>query len=108
MRVFALRRFLALFAALALLVSLQMEAMPAAASLAPTSTEIASQSNLAGCKNCGQQAMTAGECVAVCDSTPILSGQVAPSHFSAIGHEITLAETVSTASVEPGLTPPRL
>lgn len=108
MRVFALRRIFALFAALALLVSLQMEAMPAAASLAPSSTEIASQSNPVGCKNCGQQAMTAGECVAVCDSTPILSGQMAASHFSATEPDIIRAETLSTASVEPDLTPPRL
>jgi hypothetical protein len=108
MRLFAFRRLFALFAALALLVSLQMEVMPAAASLALGPTEIANQSNPMGCKNCGQQAMTGSECVAICDSTPILSGQVAPSHFFATGPEIILAETLSTASVEPDLTPPRI
>lgn len=108
MRLFVLRRVVALFAAVALLVSLQMEAMPAAASVAPGSTEISSQSSPAACKACGQQAMTGGECVAVCDSTPILSSQPAPRHLSATGPEIILAETLSTASIEPDLTPPRI
>lgn len=107
MRLFVLRRLFALFAAVALLVGLQMEAMPVAAPLAPGSTEIASQSDPMSCKNCGRQALASGECVAVCGSTTILSGQVAPSHLSATGPEMILAETLSTAGVEPDLTPPR-
>lgn len=102
-----LRRSFALFAALALLVGLHMAAMPAAASLAPGSIEIASQSNPMGCKNC-VQAMTGGDCVAVCNATPILSEQMVPGHIPAAGPEILLAETMSTASVEPDLTPPRI
>lgn len=85
-----------------------MAAMPAAASLASGSTEIASHSNPMGCKNCDQQATTSGGCVAICSATPILSGQLAPSHPSAVGPEVILAETLSTASVEPDLTPPRI
>lgn len=108
MWLFALKRFLALLAASALLVSLQMQAMPATALLAPSSTEIVSQANPVDCESCDQQPMTVSQCVAICSSTPILAGQVAPSHISATGPEIILAETLSAASVEPELTPPRI
>lgn len=110
MRFPILRRFVAVLAAVAFLASLQMAVMPGAiASPVPAGTEIANQAKPGNCDACGQQLMTAGQCVAICRSIPLLTGlMMSPPSFSAKDSWTWMAEALSTASVEPALSPPRL
>jgi hypothetical protein len=113
MRCSAFRRFVVVLMGLAFLASLQVAVMPAAtaspASHAVVATQLAAQSNPDGCKGCGQKSMTAGECIAICGSLQVLTGQEAPStSLSTTDSWTWLTETLSTTSVQPDHSPPRL
>lgn len=113
MRFSAVRRFVVMLTGLAFLVSLQVAAMPAAtaspASHAVMVSDLAGQPNPEGCKGCGQKTMTAGECIAICGSLQVLTGQEAPSMCLSTADSWTwLTETLSTTSVQPDHSPPRL
>ncbi len=60
------------------------------------------------CDGCGQQDMTAAQCVAGCVSTPIVvSYAPAEMHVFDVQPWIWLTETLRNPSVEPDLSPPR-
>jgi len=107
MQVSAIRRIVSLLVALAFLAGLQMAAMPIAAADV-TASKVAGQTSPDTCKACGTQAMTAGECTAVCTAVPGLLGHVASVTPSFNRHHWTWpSENTPATAVQPDLSPPR-
>jgi len=107
MSLWTFRRVVSMLIALVFLAGMQLVAAPASAA-AFTATTVAGQSNPSGCKACGDQNMTAGECSAVCSAFQSLGGHVASlmPPFDAQSWQ-WLSESIRTTAVQPDLSPPR-
>lgn len=110
MRVSDLRRIVHLFVVLALATGLYMSAMPVASAATHTGATIVTGDRKADseCNGCSQLAMAADDCLAVCGPVSLLApppGIAYPLDGRGLG--LWAVEKLTTAGVQPDLTPPR-